>query len=57
MIPILMVPKGAGPGTLFAIGIPILYIVIGFIGDIIRAFIYNFSAKWIGGVEIEIETI
>ncbi|MCP3900348.1 MAG: YIP1 family protein [Desulfobacteraceae bacterium] len=57
MIPILMAPKGSGPGLLLALGIPILYIVIGFVGGIIGAFIYNLSAKWIGGIEIEIETI
>jgi hypothetical protein len=57
MIPIFMAPEGTGPGVLFAIGMPILYIVLGFIGGIIGAFIYNLSARWIGGIEIEIETI
>lgn len=57
MLSAFMSPEGSGPGILFAIGMPILYIVLGFIGGIIGAFIYNLSAKWVGGVEIEIETI
>jgi hypothetical protein len=48
----------AGPlGVLFGLGsiiiLPIFYGVIGFIGGIITAFLYNLIAGWVGGIEIE----
>jgi hypothetical protein len=33
---------------------PIVYAILGFIGGIIVAFIYNVLAGWIGGVKIEL---
>jgi hypothetical protein len=42
---------GAG-AALFA---PILYAVMGFIIGVIGAFIYNLVAKWVGGIEVEVE--
>ena len=51
----LFAPEGKGPGLLFGLAMPILYIIMGFIGGIIAAFIYNLSAKWVGGVVIEFE--
>ena len=46
-----MMAMGAG-AALFA---PVLYAVVGFIGGIIGAVIYNVVAKWVGGVEVEVE--
>jgi hypothetical protein len=34
---------------------PILYAVIGFIGGILGAALYNLVAKWVGGIEVEVE--
>ncbi len=34
---------------------PILYIILGFVGGIIRAFVYNLCANWVGGIELEFE--
>jgi len=46
-------------GMIFGFGsvvaFPILYGVLGFIGGIITAGIYNIVARWIGGIEIELE--
>ena len=42
---------GAGAVVMF----PIIYAVIGFIGGIIGAAIYNLVAKWVGGIEVEVE--
>ena len=42
-------------GTGFALMLPFLYAAMGFIGGIIGAFIYNVIAKWIGGIEVEVE--
>lgn len=46
-------------GVIFGIGsvifFPVLYGILGFIGGIITAGIYNLVAKWVGGLEIELE--
>ena len=42
-------------GTGFALLMPIFYAVMGFILGVIGAFIYNFIAKWSGGIEGEVE--
>lgn len=48
-----------GMGALFGIGaiifLPIFYGVIGFVGGVIMAVIYNIIASTIGGLEIETE--
>ena len=41
----------------FIIFLPVIYAVLGFIGGIIVAFIYNLVAKWTGGVEFTTEEI
>jgi hypothetical protein len=47
-------PGVLGFGAVFTIMIPIFYGVMGFVGGIIGAFIYNLVAKWIGGIEVEV---
>jgi hypothetical protein len=42
-------------GTGFAIFVPIFYAVIGFIGGVLGAFVYNLAAKWVGGFEVDVE--
>jgi hypothetical protein len=42
----------AGIGAIFAIFLPIVYAVMGFIMGIITAFVYNLVAKWTGGLEL-----
>ncbi|UCC79022.1 MAG: hypothetical protein JSW64_12190 [Candidatus Zixiibacteriota bacterium] len=46
-------------GMIFGVGsvilFPILYGLLGFIGGIITAGIYNLVAKWVGGLEIELQ--
>ena len=39
----------------FVIFLPIIYAVLGFIGGVIAAFIYNLVAKWTGGIEFTTE--
>ena len=46
-----LMAMGAG-AALFA---PILYAVVGFIIGVIGAVIYNVVAKWVGGIEVEVE--
>ena len=42
-------------GTGAAIFAPILYAVMGFIIGVIGALIYNLVARWVGGIEVEVE--
>lgn len=45
-------PAAFGAG--FAILLPVFYGVVGFIGGIIMAALYNLVAKWTGGLEFEV---
>jgi hypothetical protein len=45
----------AGIGIAMAIGMPILYAVMGFIFGVIGAWLYNVIAKWLGGIQVEVE--
>jgi hypothetical protein len=42
---------------MFGMGIlmPVIYGVMGFIIGVIGAVIYNVVARWIGGIELEVE--
>lgn len=42
-------------GVGFALAAPVIYGVMGFIFGVISAALYNVAAKWIGGLEIEVE--
>lgn len=42
-------------GTGIAIILPIFYGAMGFILGVIGAFIYNLIARWVGGIEVEVE--
>ena len=46
-------PAAAVAGIMFGMGIlmPVIYGVMGFIG----AAVYNLVARWIGGIELEVE--
>jgi hypothetical protein len=39
----------------FALFIPFLYAIIGFIAGMIGALLYNLFARWVGGIELELE--
>ena len=45
--------------SIFGIGailyFPIMYGIMGFISGVIMAFLYNLTAGWIGGIEVETE--
>ncbi len=51
------VPKGlfVGLGVGFALAMPLLYGAMGFVFGLISGFVYNLLAKWVGGIEVEIE--
>ena len=54
IIPALLANR-PGPGVIFILILPIIYVVMGFIMAVITAAIYNLCAKWVGGIEIELE--
>jgi hypothetical protein len=42
-------------GLGMAVMIPVFYGVLGFLQGVIGAAIYNLLARWIGGIEVEVE--
>lgn len=53
------VPEGQGLPAIFGVGaivlFPLFYGVIGFIGGMIVAALYNLFAGWVGGIELDIQ--
>jgi hypothetical protein len=47
--------NGWSPEITFIIFVPVVYAVMGFIGGVFGAFVYNLCANWIGGIELEFE--
>ncbi len=60
IISLLIPGKSPGSGALLLFGIatpiifPILYGGIGFVFGLVIAWLYNLVAKWVGGIEVEI---
>ncbi|HEX2721824.1 MAG TPA: hypothetical protein VHM24_02835 [Gemmatimonadaceae bacterium] len=59
LIPIFIIatsftPGGSTYGMGFAIALPLLYGIIGFVFTAIACAIYNMVAGWIGGIEVEL---
>ena len=50
-------PAAAIAGLVFGMGtfMPIIYAILGFIFGVIGAALYNLIARWIGGIEVEVE--
>jgi len=46
---------GAGLGIGFGLMMVVAYGVMGFVGGIIAACLYNFLAKFVGGIQVEVE--
>jgi hypothetical protein len=52
----MVAPKEAGAmGAGFALAMPILYGIIGFVATAIACALYNFVARLVGGIEIELD--
>lgn len=58
MAPIFLLASLADP-KMMAVMVPMLliYPVMGFVGGIIMAAFYNVTAKWIGGIEVNVEAL
>jgi hypothetical protein len=60
LIPVFLViamfsPNEQGFGSGFALALPIIYGVMGFVLTAIGCLVYNLVAGWVGGVEVELE--
>lgn len=42
-------------GAGFAVFFPLIYAAMGFVFGVLGALIYNLVAKWVGGIEVEVE--
>lgn len=42
-------------GAGFALFVPLIYAAMGFVTGALGALIYNLVARWIGGIEVEVE--
>ncbi|MDQ8187183.1 DUF3566 domain-containing protein [Pelagicoccus sp. SDUM812002] len=45
----------AGMSIFMAILMPLMYVVMGFVGTLVGCFIYNLAAGWVGGIELEFD--
>ena len=52
-----MLLNHGGFGAIFAIFLPIVYAIAGFIVGVITAFIYNLVACWTGGIELTLTDV
>jgi hypothetical protein len=46
---------GIGVAIVFAVLAPVMYGVMGLLGGMLMAWIYNVAAGWVGGIEVEVE--
>lgn len=42
-------------GLVGVVLVPIFYAVMGFLIGVVGAFLYNLVARWVGGIEVEVE--
>lgn len=48
-------PLMFGMGIGFVIFLPVIYAVMGFVGGVVGAWVYNLLARWIGGFALEFD--
>ena len=51
---IVAVVTGGGASLLLALALPFLYGLLGFVGTTVMCRLYNWVAKYLGGIEIEV---
>jgi hypothetical protein len=59
-----LVPRQEGQGNLglifslfFGLFAPVIYAAMGFIMGALSAFLYNLFAKWVGGIEVQVQAV
>lgn len=48
-------PRNSGPAVGFVLALPLIYAVAGFIFTAIACALYNLVAKYVGGIEVQLE--
>ncbi len=48
-------PLAGALGVIFALVMPVLYAGLGFVAGLVGSLIYNLIAKWMGGIEVELQ--
>ena len=54
LVAAMFAPNEAGLGIGFAVALPVIYGLAGFVFTAIGCLIYNLVAGWVGGIEVEI---
>ena len=49
-------PLGAIGSLIFSLFAPVFYGVLGFVFGAIGGFLYNLMAKWLGGIEVQVQS-
>ena len=57
MLPFMLIGIIANPKNFPMLFMLLLYPIMGFIGGILISALYNLAAKWIGGIEVSVESI
>ena len=57
MLPFILIGTIGNSGNFFVLFMLLLYPIMGFLGGILMAFLYNITAKWVGGLEVSVEAI
>jgi hypothetical protein len=57
MLPFMLIGVIADPKSFPILIMVILYPIIGFIGGILMAVFYNLAAKWVGGIEVSVDSV
>lgn len=42
-------------GAVFLLVLPVIYAIVGFVGTLIAAVVYNLAAGWVGGFSVDLE--
>ena len=62
-LPIFFIAASVAPaekasfGVGFALALPLIYGVAGFISGAVGAFLYNIVAGWVGGIHVELQNV
>jgi len=55
--------RSGAPGLVMGLGmgmivfLPLIYALFGFIGGVLGGFVYNLVARWIGGIEVDLDSV
>lgn len=50
-------PHAGRPSLMMAVGMPLFYLVFGYLGTALACWVYNLVAGWVGGIEYETQDV